>query len=119
MELGRESHPAGEDSDGYDPKVIPALILKHNLIGIEMDDRAGALAAFALAMKAAEKLGQRRFLRMDVKPDIVVLREVAYRCLHILLKREGLQANWRKLYRIYREERLDLDSKNKLLTCVL
>ncbi|WP_339634542.1 BREX-1 system adenine-specific DNA-methyltransferase PglX [uncultured Sneathiella sp.] len=66
------------EEEGYDPKEIPALILKHNLTGIEIDDRAGALAAFALSMKAAEKLGRRRFQRMEVKPDIVVLQDVAF-----------------------------------------
>ncbi len=66
------------EEEGYDPKEIPALILKHNLTGIEIDDRAGALAAFALTMKAAAKLGRRRFMRMDVKPDIVVLQDVAF-----------------------------------------
>ncbi|NKN08934.1 BREX-1 system adenine-specific DNA-methyltransferase PglX [Rhizobium laguerreae] len=64
------------EEEGYDPTDIPVLILKHNLTGIEIDDRAGALAAFALSMKAAAKLGRRRFLRMKVKPDIVVLQNV-------------------------------------------
>ncbi|MBD8553510.1 BREX-1 system adenine-specific DNA-methyltransferase PglX [Rhizobium sp. CFBP 8762] len=66
------------EEEGYDPAEIPALILKHNLTGIEIDDRAGALAAFALSMKAAAKLGRRRFLRMEVKPDIVVLQNVTF-----------------------------------------
>ncbi|NEK04261.1 BREX-1 system adenine-specific DNA-methyltransferase PglX [Rhizobium leguminosarum] len=66
------------EEEGYDPAEIPALILKHNLSGIEIDDRAGALAAFALSMKAAAKLGRRRFLRMEVKPDIVVLQNIAF-----------------------------------------
>ncbi|MBT9373012.1 BREX-1 system adenine-specific DNA-methyltransferase PglX [Rhizobium sp. CSW-27] len=66
------------EEEGYDPTDIPALILKHNLTGIEIDDRAGALAAFALSMKAAAKLGRRRFLRMEVKPDIVVLQNVRF-----------------------------------------
>jgi hypothetical protein len=66
------------EEEGYDPTDIPALILKHNLTGIEIDDRAGALAAFALSMKAAAKLGRRRFLRMEVKPDIVVLQNVTF-----------------------------------------
>ena len=57
---------------------IPALILTHNLTGVEIDDRAGALAAFALAMKAAAKLGRRRFLRMEAKPDICVLQNVTF-----------------------------------------
>jgi type II restriction/modification system DNA methylase subunit YeeA len=66
------------EEEGYDPAEIPALILKHNLAGIEIDDRAGALAAFALSMKAAAKLGRRRFLRMEVKPDIVVLQNITF-----------------------------------------
>jgi len=51
------------------------------------------------------------------RPDDVVirkrLRELAserrrfgYRRLHILLKREGFALNWKKLYRLYKEERL-------------
>lgn len=64
--------------EGYDAAGIPGLILQHNLTGIEIDDRAGALAAFALSMKAAAKLGRRRFLRMVAKPDIVVLQYVHF-----------------------------------------
>jgi len=33
-------------------------------------------------------------------------RRFGYRRLHILLKREGVRINWKKLYRIYKEERL-------------
>ena len=66
------------EEEGYDATEIPALILAHNLTGVEIDDRAGALAAFALAMKAAAKLGRRRFLRMAAKPDICVLQNVAF-----------------------------------------
>ena len=66
------------EEEGYDATEIPALILTHNLTGVEVDDRAGALAAFALAMKAAGKLGRRRFLRMEAKPDICVLQNVAF-----------------------------------------
>ena len=66
------------EEEGYDATEIPALILQHNLTGVEIDDRAGALAAFALAMKAAAKLGRRRFLRMEAKPDICVLQNVAF-----------------------------------------
>ncbi len=66
------------EEEGYDATEIPALILTHNLTGVEIDDRAGALAAFALAMKAAGKLGRRRFLRMKAKPDICVLQNVAF-----------------------------------------
>lgn len=64
--------------EGYDAAEIPGLILTHNLTGIEIDDRAGALAAFALSMKAAAKLGRRRFLRMEARPNIVVLQNVSF-----------------------------------------
>ena len=66
------------EEEGYEAEKIPALILRHNLTGMEIDDRAGALAAFALAMKAAARLGRRRFLRMEVTPDIVVLQNVTF-----------------------------------------
>jgi putative transposase len=33
-------------------------------------------------------------------------RRFGYRRLHILLKREGFDLNWKKLYRLYKEERL-------------
>lgn len=66
------------EEEGYDPTEIPALILNHNLYGVEIDDRAGALAAFALEMKAAARLGRRRFLRMKAQPNICVLQNVSF-----------------------------------------
>ncbi|EMG2114289.1 BREX-1 system adenine-specific DNA-methyltransferase PglX [Pseudomonas putida] len=66
------------EEEGYDPTEIPALILTHNLYGVEIDDRAGALAAFALVMRAAARLGRRRFLRMQARPNICVLQNVSF-----------------------------------------
>ena len=66
------------EEEGYDATEIPTLILRHNLTGVEIDDRAGALAAFALVMKAAARLGRRRFLHMETKPDICVLQNVSF-----------------------------------------
>lgn len=66
------------EEEGYEATEIPGLILTHNLHGIEIDDRAGALAAFALAMKAATKLGRRRFLRQFAQPNICVLQDVRF-----------------------------------------
>src|SRR3990172_2717518 len=43
------------EEEGYDANEIPRLILENNLFGIEIDERAGELAAFALTMKAASK----------------------------------------------------------------
>ncbi|WBF57649.1 BREX-1 system adenine-specific DNA-methyltransferase PglX [Lysinibacillus sp. JK80] len=46
---------------GYPERDIPRLILEHNLYGLDIDDRAYQLAAFAVVMKAAQY--SRRFLR--------------------------------------------------------
>ena len=51
----------------YPEPEIPLLILKNNLYGIEIDNRAGALAAFALTMKAREK--DKRFFTRKPQPD--------------------------------------------------
>ena len=64
------------EEEGYEPADIPAKILTHNLYGIEIDERAGELAAFALTMKARAK--QRRFFRKPVQPNIVVLENVTF-----------------------------------------
>jgi type II restriction/modification system DNA methylase subunit YeeA len=64
------------EEEGYDPSDIPSLILTHNLFGIEIDERAGALAAFALTMKARGR--QRRFFRKSVRPNICVLQDVSF-----------------------------------------
>ena len=66
------------EEEGYDPNEIPSLILTNNLYGIEIDERAGALASFALEMKAAAKLGRRRFLRIDAKPNVCVLEDISF-----------------------------------------
>ncbi len=39
-------------------------------------------------------------------------RRFGYRRLHILLKREGWHVNWKKLYRIYREEGLTVRKRD-------
>jgi len=61
---------------GYDAAEIPGLILTHNLYGIELDERAGALAGFALMMKAREK--HRRFFNTGVQPNICVLENIVF-----------------------------------------
>ncbi|MGE1154363.1 BREX-1 system adenine-specific DNA-methyltransferase PglX [Pseudomonas kitaguniensis] len=61
---------------GTDSSEIPDKILTHNLYGIELDERAGELAAFALTMKARAK--QRRFFNKAIKPNICVLEKVTF-----------------------------------------
>jgi len=64
------------EEEGYESTEIPAKILTYNLYGIEIDERAGELAAFALIMKARKK--QRRFFRKPVQPNVVVLENVTF-----------------------------------------
>ncbi|HMQ96604.1 MAG TPA: BREX-1 system adenine-specific DNA-methyltransferase PglX [Candidatus Nanoperiomorbaceae bacterium] len=67
------------EEEGYEPAEIPEKILTNNLYGIEIDERAGELAAFALTMKAAQSFKgskQRRFFNKGVKPNICVLENV-------------------------------------------
>ena len=58
------------EEQGYSPSEIPGLILANNLYGMEIDERAANLAAFALTMKARAK--DRRFFRdgRRVEPHI-------------------------------------------------
>ena len=64
------------EEEGYEPAEIPEKILTNNLFGIEIDERAGELAAFALTMKARSK--QRRFFRKQVLPNICVLENIQF-----------------------------------------
>ncbi len=54
---------------GYRSKDIPALILQKNLFGLEIDDRAAQLAAFALMMKA--RADYPRIFDVEAQPNVV------------------------------------------------
>lgn len=64
------------EEEGYAPSDIPSLILAHNVYGTEIDPRAGALAAFALTMKARAK--DRRFFARVTAPNICVIEPVSF-----------------------------------------
>jgi len=57
-------------SQGYAEREIPNLILQNNLYGLDIDDRAGQLAYFALMIKARSY--NRRFFRQDTIPQPMV-----------------------------------------------
>ena len=61
---------------GYDAASIPTLILKNNLYGVELDQRAGELSAFALTMKARGKTSN--VLCNPVQPNICVLEKTKF-----------------------------------------
>ncbi|WJG14299.1 MULTISPECIES: BREX-1 system adenine-specific DNA-methyltransferase PglX [Gordonia] len=77
------------EEEGYTPSQIPSLILTNNLYGTEIDPRAGALAAFALTMKAAAK--RKLFLKNSVEPNICVLEPISFRIdeLDFLVTNDG------------------------------
>jgi len=64
------------EEQGFDPVQIPSLIIKNNLFGIEIDDRAGQLAAFALMMKARQR--DKRFFTRGINPNICVMEDITY-----------------------------------------
>jgi hypothetical protein len=66
------------EEEGYAPSEIPALILRHNLHGVDICPRAAQLAELALVFKAREK--SRRFLQPGnlVRPRILAMQDVVF-----------------------------------------
>jgi hypothetical protein len=64
--------------EGYAPSEIPALILRHNLHGLDICPRAAQLAEMALIFKAREKSS--RFFQPGklVQPHVIALRDVHF-----------------------------------------
>ena len=58
------------ETEGFHVREIPNLIFTHNLYGLDIDDRAGQLAYFALMMKA--RSANRRFFRQENVPQPMV-----------------------------------------------
>lgn len=63
------------DEKGYARREIPTLILKNNLVGLDVDKRAAQLASFALVMKA--RSANNRFFNEDyyTAPRVHELRD--------------------------------------------
>ena len=64
------------EEEGYAPTEIPALILRHNLHGLEICPRAAQLAELALVFKAREK--SRSFFQHLVRPHIIELQDIRF-----------------------------------------
>ena len=60
-------------SAGWDQREAAQSILKNNLFGLDIDDRAAQLAYFAVMMKARQY--DRRFLTRGIQPNIYSIRE--------------------------------------------
>jgi hypothetical protein len=72
------------EEEGYNPNEIPELIIKKNLFGFEIDERASQLAGMALMMKARSY--NRRFFKKEVEPTILCYKDL------ILTKEEYTEA---------------------------
>jgi hypothetical protein len=66
------------EEEGYTPSEIPALILAHNLHGIDICPRAAQIAALALMLKARER--SRSIFQGDklVEPHILALQNIQF-----------------------------------------
>lgn len=71
------------EEEGYTPSEIPALILEHNLYGIDICPRAAQLAELSLLFKARK--GARRFFARDriVHPNILTLEDISFEQVEI------------------------------------
>src|SRR5690606_10603727 len=64
------------EEQGYSASDIPAKIIENNLYGLEIDERAAQLAAFAITMKARQYY--RRFFRKPAKPHIICYKDIKF-----------------------------------------
>lgn len=58
---------------GYNERNAAKLIVEKNLFGLDLDDRAGQLAYFAIMMKALEY--DKRFLTREIQPNFYSIQE--------------------------------------------
>lgn len=77
---------------GYRSREIPELILKHNLFGLDIDDRAAQLAGFALLMRARQD--DRRLFTRDLSLHIHALQESRHLNITKLWQALNLNADW-------------------------
>ena len=64
------------EEEGYSTSEIPQKILSNNIFGIEIDQKVGSLANFALIMKACSKYHQ--FFTKNITTNICVLNNVTF-----------------------------------------
>lgn len=103
---------------GYRGRDIPKLILENNLFGLDIDDRAGQLAGFALMMLARED-DRRIFTRSaaaggELKLNVLSLQESTDVNLPSLWRSLNLTGEWESgtIQGLFDEEQQDLGSFN-------
>ena len=93
---------------GYAERDIPALILEHNLYGLDIDERAVQLASFSVLMKARAK--NSRILRRSPKLNIATVRSTQN--LHLPAGKALVESDWQPLLEAFKEA----DSLGSLIT---
>ncbi|MEH6387444.1 MAG: BREX-1 system adenine-specific DNA-methyltransferase PglX [Pseudomonas profundi] len=99
---------------GYRSRDIPKLILNHNLFGLDIDDRAGQLAGFALLMLARED-DRRLFGRIasgEVQLNIGSLKDTGHLKLNELWSALNLGGDWQRgqSHSLFDREQADLSA---------
>ncbi|GAB3472790.1 BREX-1 system adenine-specific DNA-methyltransferase PglX [Azotobacter salinestris] len=79
---------------GFRARDIPQLILENNLFGLDIDDRAGQLAGFALMMLARED--DRRIFGRELKLNVLALQESSHLNMNTLWKALNLTSDWQR-----------------------
>lgn len=105
---------------GYRARDIPQLILENNLFGLDIDDRAGQLAGFALMMLARED--DRRVFSRNIRLNVLSLKESSNVSLPSLWQALNLSGEWQSgtSQRLFEEDQQNLsafsaDSRYQLL----
>lgn len=95
---------------GYRTRDIPQLILENNIFGLDIDDRAGQLAGFALMMLARED--DRRIFSRNIRLNVVSLQESSDVNLPSLWRSLNLTGEWRSgtSQGLFEEEQQDLSA---------
>ena len=88
------------EEQGYQTRDIPTLILKNNLVGLEIDKRASQLASFALIMKARSK--NSRFFN-----DEYYVKPMVYEILDSTLLLNVDYEKWTKEYKILNNNQIN------------
>ena len=93
---------------GHRSRDIPQLILENNLFGLDIDDRAGQLAGFALMMLARED--DRRVFSREVKLNVLSLQESSHLDFASLWKALNLTSDWQcgQSQSLFESEQTDL-----------
>lgn len=97
---------------GYRSRDIPRLILENNLFGLDIDDRAGQLAGFALMMLARED--DRRIFSRDLKLNVLSLQETTHLDLKSIWQALNLSGDWQRgsSQSMFEPEQVELSSSN-------